>query len=184
MRRKTGRVWWWIRSQSPRPNPSGFDIRRKSMGALPAPTRRHLCDHRVSSVIRVMILIHRRIQAPLNMLLLEVSTVLELVRNGETCMSNTDLTAMQRLQQAGLQIKSFGSTGTFANGYAAWDPLADDMSTARIYPLEGRWIFEVWEYTPGPGPGDFQRFFDSLNEAIDAVLDYYFGDATMMDPQS
>jgi hypothetical protein len=99
-------------------------------------------------------------------------------------MSNTNLTAMQRVQQAGLQIKSFGSTGTFANGYAAWNPLADDMPTAHIYPREGRWIFEVWEYIPGPGPGDFQRFFDTLDEAIDAALDYYFGDPAAMNPQS
>jgi hypothetical protein len=55
---------------------------------------------------------------------------------------------------------------------------------ADVYPWQGQWIFEVSEYIPGPGPGDFQRLFDSLDEAIAAVLEYYFGDPTAMNPQS
>src|SRR5262245_39572268 len=116
-------------------------------------------------------------------------------------MNDTDTAAIQRLQQAGLLVDLNGPIGPFANGFAVGKPTAtsgnsrpgmkglwgpDDIPinapAAAVYPWEGQWIFEVAEYIPGPGPGDFQRFFDSLDEAVSAVLDYYFGDPTAMNP--
>ena len=34
----------------------------------------------------------------------------------------------------------------------------------------------------GPGPGDFERTFNSHEDAADAVLEYYFGDPSLMNP--
>jgi hypothetical protein len=115
--------------------------------------------------------------------------------------NGTDLAAIQRLQQAGLLVRPFGPIGPFANGFKVGKPAgtlgnsrpgpnsfwgADKIPVnapiAQIYPWEGQWIFQVSEYIPGPGPGDFVRFFDTLDEAVTAVLDYYFGDPTVMNP--
>jgi hypothetical protein len=35
---------------------------------------------------------------------------------------------------------------------------------------------------PGPGPGDFTREFETLDEAISDILAYYFGDPVRMEP--
>ena len=45
---------------------------------------------------------------------------------------------------------------------------------------ESGWAFRVWDWCPGPGPGDFERRYSSLEVAIDAVLEYYFGDPAWM----
>ena len=42
------------------------------------------------------------------------------------------------------------------------------------------WAFRVWDWCPGPGPGDFENRYSTLAEAIDAVLEYYFGDPGWM----
>jgi hypothetical protein len=118
-------------------------------------------------------------------------------------MSDTNLTAIQRLQEAGLLVSSRGSVGPVTHMFHIAKPTAIpgnarqvnigswgaenipiDAPSADIYLWNQQWVFEVSEYIPGPGPGDFQRFFDTLDEAIDAVLDYYFGDPTAMNPQS
>jgi hypothetical protein len=35
---------------------------------------------------------------------------------------------------------------------------------------------------PGPGPGDFTREFDTPDEAVSDILDYFFGDSERMAP--
>ena len=45
-----------------------------------------------------------------------------------------------------------------------------------------RWIFSVWEWTPGPGPGDFENYYTTLEEAVTDVEKYYFGDPKWMNP--
>ena len=47
---------------------------------------------------------------------------------------------------------------------------------------ENSWVFKVWEWTPGPGPGDFRTSYASISDAVDAILDYYFGDPSKMNP--
>ena len=42
------------------------------------------------------------------------------------------------------------------------------------------WAFRVWDCCPGPGPGDFEKRYSTLAEAIDGVLEYYFGDPGWM----
>jgi hypothetical protein len=40
----------------------------------------------------------------------------------------------------------------------------------------------VEESIPSPGPGDFLNRWPTAEEAIDDVLDYYFGDPSRMEP--
>ena len=44
----------------------------------------------------------------------------------------------------------------------------------------GGWAFRIWDWCPGPGPGDFEIRYPSLEEGVDAVLEYYFGDPSLM----
>ena len=50
-----------------------------------------------------------------------------------------------------------------------------------IYMNKGRYYFSVWDIVPGPGPGDFSNEFDSLDDCLQDILDYYFGDSRRMD---
>lgn len=51
----------------------------------------------------------------------------------------------------------------------------------RVRTVTGEvWAFRVWDYCPGPGPGDFEKRYLTLAEATDAVLEYYFGDPGWM----
>jgi hypothetical protein len=62
------------------------------------------------------------------------------------------------------------------------DKIRCDAPSAHLYPKEDKWIFEVWEFIPGPGPGDFREEFASITDAIPVILDYYFGDPSKMNP--
>jgi hypothetical protein len=42
------------------------------------------------------------------------------------------------------------------------------------------WTLQVWNWTPGPGPGDFRKQYQTLQEIIEAILEYYFGDPAWM----
>ncbi len=42
------------------------------------------------------------------------------------------------------------------------------------------WNFSVWEWCPGPGPGDFERSYPALRQAVSDILGYYFGDPGWM----
>ncbi|MBO3460427.1 hypothetical protein G7B40_019980 [Aetokthonos hydrillicola Thurmond2011] len=111
--------------------------------------------------------------------------------------------AVARLEKAGLLVRSLGSVSPFANGYSIAKPKSTpgnirkdyecswgseeipcDAPGANLYPKESKskWIFEIWEWLPGPGPGDFQKSFESIDEAIAAILEYYFGDPLQMNP--
>jgi hypothetical protein len=39
----------------------------------------------------------------------------------------------------------------------------------------------MWEYFPGPGPDDFRCDFTTLDEAVDAILNFHFGTQTIID---
>ena len=36
-------------------------------------------------------------------------------------------------------------------------------------------MFTHWEFCPGPGPGDFEVVFQTIEEVVEDVLKYYFG---------
>ena len=46
---------------------------------------------------------------------------------------------------------------------------------------EGGWTFSMLQWMPGPGPDDFVCEFTTLDEAVDAVFDFYVGAPTMID---
>lgn len=60
------------------------------------------------------------------------------------------------------------------------DTLDAPLGVLEQSPEPGAWLFRVWDYAPGPGPGDFEREYESFDEAVSAVLDYYFGDPAWM----
>ena len=62
------------------------------------------------------------------------------------------------------------------------DDIPCDAPISYLRWREGRWCHEVAEYAPGPGPGDFRHPYPSLEEAVQAVLEYYFGDPILMNP--
>jgi hypothetical protein len=66
--------------------------------------------------------------------------------------------------------------------YFGEDDIPCNAPGSSLYPQDGKWIFEVWECIPGPGPGDFQDEFDVLEDAVESVLDYYFGNPSRMNP--
>jgi hypothetical protein len=67
---------------------------------------------------------------------------------------------------------------------AGWGlgPIVLDAPAVCLCWRGGRWVVEVSEWVPGPGPGDFTREFDTPEEAVSDILDYYFGDASRMAP--
>lgn len=108
--------------------------------------------------------------------------------------------AINQLHNAGLIAESV-STGPYANGYIIAKPQSTpgntrknyevflrskqilcDAPCANLYPSNGKWIFEVWEWVPGPGPGDFQQSFTSITECVAPILEYYFGNPSNMNP--
>jgi hypothetical protein len=52
----------------------------------------------------------------------------------------------------------------------------------ELHLLKGQdqWTLYFHEYIPGPGPTDFICAFPQLDAAIDSVLDFYFGQATLV----
>lgn len=51
---------------------------------------------------------------------------------------------------------------------------------SNIFEKSGKYSFLVWEFAPGPGPGDFENCFDDISDCIEDVIDYYFGDSSRM----
>jgi hypothetical protein len=109
--------------------------------------------------------------------------------------------AIIKIKNAGLLVASIDPDTKFGNGYSIAKPkytagnarenyefefgseeIVCDAPGVTLYPNEQGWGIEVWDWVPGPGPGDFQQFFSSIDEAVLAILDYYFGDPLLMNP--
>ena len=108
--------------------------------------------------------------------------------------------AIKKLKEAGLLVK-FNRVGPYSDGYTITKPATTlgntridwevyfgseeilcDAPTARLYPQNNQWIFQVWQSVPGPGPGDFRETFSSITDAVNVILNYYFGDPSKMNP--
>jgi hypothetical protein len=48
------------------------------------------------------------------------------------------------------------------------------MPTLTLWGEAGRWNIRVWEWTPGPGPGDFTKTLTSLDDVLEGILSYFF----------
>lgn len=115
--------------------------------------------------------------------------------------------AIQRLRAAGLVVHGNGTLtrgflvhrptsvpGNRREGYAAnIVGVTDEYTLDAVEVLDapigavlradmgaGGWAFRVWDWCPGPGPGDFERRYPTLESTVTAVLDYYFGDPGWM----
>jgi len=44
-----------------------------------------------------------------------------------------------------------------------------------------KWVVTSHDYIPGPGPGDFIDNWDTAEEAVADILDFYFGSPARMD---
>lgn len=60
--------------------------------------------------------------------------------------------------------------------------VAVDGPTAQLFPAYDKWWLEVHLCIPGPGPGDFHNDYPTLDNAVSAVLEYYFVDPSWMNP--
>lgn len=70
--------------------------------------------------------------------------------------------------------------GNSIPGYEAWYTSyqgvdeSTDAPSVFIYFHEDKWFYEVAEYAPGPGPGDFRRFAQSESELQEKIRVYFF----------
>lgn len=55
-----------------------------------------------------------------------------------------------------------------------------DAPPIRFFSDDGKWFVLAEEYCPGPGPGDFLDEWRTPEEAVDDILDFYFGDPRRM----
>lgn len=51
-----------------------------------------------------------------------------------------------------------------------------DCPSLSLWFVKNNWSVILHEWTPGPGPGDFNLEFENEDAAIDFILDYYFSD--------
>lgn len=42
---------------------------------------------------------------------------------------------------------------------------------------DNKFIVSVWDWVPGPGPGDFELSFDNEEEAVREARNYFFGES-------
>ncbi|QQR59071.1 MAG: hypothetical protein IPG59_06155 [Candidatus Melainabacteria bacterium] len=61
-----------------------------------------------------------------------------------------------------------------------YDDIPMDAPAVILFSTDKQWIVLGQEASPLPGPGDFMNFWDTIDEAIDDILDFYFGDSSRM----
>jgi hypothetical protein len=55
------------------------------------------------------------------------------------------------------------------------------VGPAIFFHREGmKWTVTSHDFVPGPGPGDFVNAWDTSEEAVADILDFYFGDPVRM----
>lgn len=55
-----------------------------------------------------------------------------------------------------------------------------DAPPVWLYGHCGVWVVLAEEYCPGPGPGDFVHEWQTPEDAVQDILDFYFGDPRRM----
>ncbi len=55
-----------------------------------------------------------------------------------------------------------------------------DAPSILLRPEDGKWAVWMQEGIPGMRPGDFKNHWDTEQEAIDDILDFYFGNPERM----
>lgn len=81
--------------------------------------------------------------------------------------------------------KPTGVSGNSIPGYKFQFGLGDDSIEFDAPPVrliyDGEWWFVLAEdFIPGPGPGDFLDEWKTADEAVEDILDFYFGNPQRM----
>lgn len=76
-------------------------------------------------------------------------------------------------------------TSVAGNDVAGFDCQFGDsevrVGPALFFHRDGaKWIVTSHDFMPGPGPGDFVNAWDTPEEAVADILDFYFGDPVRM----
>jgi hypothetical protein len=68
-------------------------------------------------------------------------------------------------------------------GFEAWDPAGVMYDAPGLwFHSDGRkWFVTSHDCIPGPGPGDFVNEWETPEEAVADILDFYFGSPARMD---
>ncbi len=121
--------------------------------------------------------------------------------------SMSEINAVNKLKSAGLFLNARGTSKPCENGYTIakpkqargntrknwevlivvkggpkWHKVRCDAPISYLYPKNNKWIFRVGEFTSSVEYGDFEEEFASIDDAVSAVLDYYFGNPSKMNP--
>ncbi len=81
-----------------------------------------------------------------------------------------------------LVIKPTSTPGNHISGWEAWFTNCrgmqeqSDAPSVTVYLKDKVWQYEVWEYTPGPGPGDFRRCVSDERDLIERLKEYFFSE--------
>lgn len=107
-------------------------------------------------------------------------------------LTDADLRQIGRITDLGLQVRRM-SSGPFRHGFAIFknkekdggefttadedviEVLGSDegYSLSWLFPTYEEWMFVVAHYSGGQGPGDFWHKHDSLQSAVEDVIDFY-----------
>ena len=104
------------------------------------------------------------------------------------------LYVLERLQKIGLVVNYYENSfdirkprWTVGNRRPIKEEFLDsidfDEPKCELALENDNWIVRVHVYVPGPGPGDFEEKFKLLSQAVNNVIDYYFGDSKKMNPE-
>lgn len=85
---------------------------------------------------------------------------------------------LQRLRDAGLTVHEPYSNRVIILRPSEWEFGGPECV---LIVQEGGWTFSMLQWMPGPGPDDFVCEFTTLDEAVDAVFDFYCGAPTIID---
>ncbi|HEY9714683.1 MAG TPA: hypothetical protein V6C72_14545, partial [Chroococcales cyanobacterium] len=55
-----------------------------------------------------------------------------------------------------------------------------DAPMVWLFPHLGQWVFLSQDYTGAEAPGDFENRWDSVDDAVNDIIDLYFGDPQRM----
>lgn len=79
---------------------------------------------------------------------------------------------------------SGNSIPDFETQYGLDQALKFDTPFLRLYFDNQKWIVLGVDHTPAPGPGDFTSEWETVGEALDDIIDFYFGEAQRMNEKA
>lgn len=70
--------------------------------------------------------------------------------------------------------------GYITIGSKSVEPPEIDSPIVIFYHKGNSWVVHSQECVPDPGPGDFQNVWNTPEEALDDIIDFFFGDPERM----